>query len=68
MQCDNGLTYQACGASAPQTCKNLGPDRDVYYDPVPPNEGCFCPDGYFKEGKWNVMNLSGPLFWSALNF
>lgn len=56
IQCEGGSVYQACGTTCENTCQNPEADlgigcRDECV------EGCFCPPGTYKFGKFYMASL-----------
>lgn len=51
LQCDNGLEYDPCGPSCPQTCQNFGLEPAEHCEDLTCVEGCFCPEGRVLHGK-----------------
>ncbi|CAD5114007.1 DgyrCDS3170 [Dimorphilus gyrociliatus] len=46
IMCTGNSEYRECGPSCPQTCKNIGDEKDKYCDHGPCVEGCYCKEGY----------------------
>ena len=50
--CEKGSVYMPCGPPCEQTCRNLGDDPEPYCEDMHCLEGCFCPAGMVREGKY----------------
>jgi len=51
LQCESGLVYMPCGSPCEQTCENIGDEQEAYCSAAHCVEGCFCPDGYIRNGE-----------------
>lgn len=49
MSCPSGMTYMSCGPAHPRTCYS-GEGNSVTSASATCVEGCFCRDGYVREG------------------
>ncbi|XP_056407686.1 SCO-spondin-like [Hyla sarda] len=68
MQCDNGLVYEACGPSCPQTCRNLGVNLELHCARLSCVEGCFCPEGKVLHDGGCIDPSECPCYWEGLPF
>ena len=55
MMCENGTVYKPCGDPCHMTCADLA-NSDGRCEERPCTEGCYCPDGYVKQGKIHPRN------------
>ena len=51
VMCDEGYVYQECGDACPQTCYNIGYEKENMCSGLPCMEGCYCPEGMINHGR-----------------
>lgn len=52
--CEYGSVYMPCGPACEQTCRNIGNHSEEFCDSMHCVEGCFCPKGYMRDGKYTL--------------
>ena len=59
--CEYGSVYKPCGPPCEETCQNIGEEVEDYCEATHCVEGCFCPNGTYRQGR-NIVIVCHVLF------